>query len=44
MNSIVSNRHIIAHGGDVGVSFVNVKDWSPRVFDVIELVAAECGV
>jgi len=44
VNSIVSNRHIIAHGGDVGVSFVNVQAWSPRVFDVIELVAAECGV
>lgn len=41
INSIVANRHLIAHGRNVGVSYVNVKNWykcSKKVIEKIELI------
>lgn len=44
VDSIVKNTNRIAHGADVSVSFHEMEDAFPLVFDVIELVAVQCGV
>jgi hypothetical protein len=41
INSIIANRHLIAHGRNVGISYVNVKNWftcSKRVIEKINTI------
>jgi hypothetical protein len=38
VNSVVANRHLIAHGNSVGISFTTIKDYYDRVIKVIELI------
>ena len=39
IDSIVANRHQIAHGKNVGVSYVRVKEWYKNIKDVIDKVS-----
>ena len=40
VDSIVANRHHIAHGRDVGISYVRVKQYYCKVVKMVELVEA----
>lgn len=42
VNSIVANRHLIAHGRDVGVSHTQMKEYYARAVRVVDLVRAWC--
>lgn len=42
VNSIVANRNRIAHGVDVGISYVTVKRYYDNVVQVIDLVEENC--
>ncbi len=42
INSIVSNRHNLAHGRDVGVSLVYMKSWYEKATKVIKLIEDLC--
>lgn len=42
INSIVANRNRIAHGVDVGISYVTVKDYYENVVKVIDLIEDNC--
>jgi hypothetical protein len=42
VNSIISNRHQIAHGKDTGVSLANLKIWYKNATKVIELLESLC--
>ena len=39
VNSIVANRHLIAHGQDVNLSFVQMRDFHQRALRAIDTVA-----
>lgn len=39
VNSVVSNRHLIAHGQNVGVSFVSVNEWYKNIKKAVEKVS-----
>ncbi|HVA50121.1 MAG TPA: HEPN domain-containing protein [Pirellulales bacterium] len=41
VNSVVANRHLIAHGRSVGISYVRVKDYFASVLKVVELLDAQ---
>ena len=43
VNSIVSNRHQIAHGKSVGVSFSNISQWYKEVIKFVDLLAEICS-
>jgi len=38
IDSVVSNRHQIAHGASVGMSYVNIRDYYDRSVRVIEMI------
>ena len=38
VDSVVANRHQIAHGKDTGIGFVTIKDYYDRVLKVVEEV------
>ncbi|MEN6307357.1 MAG: HEPN domain-containing protein [Anaerohalosphaeraceae bacterium] len=38
IDSVVQNRHLIAHGRTIGISFVTIKDYYGRVLKVVELL------
>jgi hypothetical protein len=38
IDSVVANRHLIAHGGNVGVSYVRIKEWHKNIKHVIEKI------
>jgi hypothetical protein len=38
IDSIMANRHLIAHGKDSGVTLVRVRDWLQRAVEVIDFV------
>jgi hypothetical protein len=44
VNSVVGNRHRIAHGLDVGVTMNQLKQWYPKVNEVIDHLAHLCSV
>jgi hypothetical protein len=39
INSVVANRHQIAHGQNVGVSYVHVNEWYKNIKKVVEKVS-----
>lgn len=43
VDSIVANRHNIAHGRDVGVSYVTIREYYQNAVKVIELIEDQCG-
>lgn len=38
INSVIANRHLIAHGQNVGISYINVKSWYKAVKNSIEKI------
>jgi hypothetical protein len=44
VDSVVANRHNIAHGGTVGITLGTITRYYRRTQDVIEVLAAECGL
>ena len=39
INSVVANRHLIAHGRNVGVSHVNVKAWYKNIKRFVQKIS-----
>jgi glycerol dehydrogenase-like iron-containing ADH family enzyme len=42
IDSIVHNRHKIAHGEDVGLSYVTMRRYFENAVKLIELLEAQC--
>ena len=43
INSVVGNRHRIAHGLDVSVTIHQLSNWYPKVNEVIDHITALCN-
>jgi hypothetical protein len=43
VDSIIINRHKIAHGEDVGISYVRIKDYYQNAVKVVELLEKQCN-
>jgi hypothetical protein len=43
LDSIVANRHLIAHGRDVGLTYVRIKGYYDTVRDVVAYLEAQCA-
>lgn len=43
VDSVIANRHTIAHGRDVSVSYVRIYDWYKKTVKVIDIVDALFG-
>lgn len=43
INSIMSNRHLIAHGQHSGISIVRLRDWYRKSLDVLEHIERQLG-
>lgn len=43
IDAIVSNRHSIAHGRDVGMSLVSIKAYYANVVKLLDLVEGRCA-
>ena len=44
VESIMANRHNIAHGGSVGISYVVIKAYYERSVKVLDLIEKQCGL
>ena len=44
VDSIVANRHLIAHGKDVGITYTRIKDYYKDAIKVIEIIEKSCGI
>ncbi len=44
IESIMANRHNIAHGGNVGISYVVIKHYYERSIKVLDLIEKQCGI
>jgi len=44
INSIVSNRHQIAHGRDVGLSYTRMRDYYQSSLKLVDLIKRQCGI
>lgn len=44
IDAIISNRHLIAHGKDAGITLVRVKDYLAKSVQVIEHLENACGI
>lgn len=44
LNSVISNRHRIAHGDDVSLSYVRMKDFYVDVVEVVKIIGDICSV
>ena len=44
IDSIMANRHLIAHGKNSGISLVRVKDYLEKSIEVIEFIENQCGM
>ena len=42
VDSIVANRHLIAHGADTGLTFHRIEAWYRSAVEVVEVVEAQC--
>jgi hypothetical protein len=40
INSVIGNRHRVAHGLDCSVTVRQLKEWYPRINDVIDFICA----
>jgi hypothetical protein len=43
IDSVVANRHQIAHGQDVGITYIRIKDYFDHIKDAIDYLEALCG-
>jgi hypothetical protein len=43
IDALMSNRHLIAHGKDSGITLVRVKDYIRKSIEVIEFIEAQCS-
>ena len=43
IDSIVANRNKIAHGENVGVTYIRMKEWYDSVIKVLELLERQCA-
>ena len=44
IDSIMANRHLIAHGKDSGISLARVADYLGKCVQVIEFIESQCGL
>lgn len=44
IDSIMANRHLIAHGNDSGISLVRVKEYFRKSIEVVEFIETQCGL
>ena len=44
VDSIVANRHLIAHGRDVGITYARIKSYYEDTIKVIEIIEKNCGI
>lgn len=44
IDSIMTNRHLIAHGKDSGISLVRVSEYLKKSVQVIEFIENQCGM
>lgn len=44
IDSIMSNRHRIAHGKDTDISLVRVRDYLGKSIEVVEFIEQQCGI
>ena len=44
IDAIMSNRHLIAHGKDSGITLANLAEYLRRSVQVIEFIETQCGV
>ena len=44
IDSIMANRHLIAHGKDSGVTLVRLKQYLSKSVQVIEFIETQCGL
>lgn len=44
IDSIMANRHLIAHGKDSGISLVRVSEYLEKSVQVIEFIENQCGI
>lgn len=44
IDAIMSNRHLIAHGKDSGITLVRVKEYFRKCIEVIEFIENQCGL
>lgn len=42
VDSIVANRHLIAHGRPVGITYVRIKNYYENAVKVIDLIERQC--
>ncbi len=42
VDSIVANRHLLAHGQHVGISYHNIREYYDRVWRMLEILASYC--
>ncbi len=43
VDSIVANRHNIAHGQDTGISYVTIRGYYQNAIKVVELIEEQCS-
>ena len=43
IDSVVANRHEIAHGQDVGITYIRVKEYFTHVKDTVDYLEAQCA-
>jgi hypothetical protein len=44
IDSLVANRHLIAHGQDTGVTIVRVRDWFESATALVKMMESQCGL
>lgn len=44
VNSIVANRHQIAHGRDVGITYAHIKNYYEDAIKVVDIIEKMCGL
>lgn len=44
VDSIVANRHQIAHGRDVGITYTRIKNYYEDAIKVVDLIEKMCGL
>jgi hypothetical protein len=43
IDAIMSNRHLVAHGKDSGISLARVRDYLMKSVEVVEFIEGQCG-
>jgi hypothetical protein len=43
LDSVVANRHVIAHGRDVGLTYIRIRDYYREVRDIVAYLETQCA-